>query len=304
MFRRRLDYGYAFETALRDFYEAHGLRAPVAGIGGEHFEECISIPPPVVSNASTGIAPRTPPPRSVIVQRSSASDDGPENVIPERPAAARAGEKRTLGEREIFVGGLPLDTREGDLEVFFSRWGTVEGCRVMYDRETGASRGFGFVRFQTEREARVVKRLGRARFPDGTRVVIRDVSLTRTRGVADAPTSPTAPNATGDSEEERSIGICSVSPGDSSDSSAAAKVHEKEGPTKPSSGAGTPGAASSASTADTVDTVDTVDTDEPIGLETGFRKAHRSPESPKKRSVSPQTILRRRGLDPRGVDPP
>src|SRR6185369_7842136 len=45
----------------------------------------------------------------------------------------------------IFVGNLAFTTAEQDLRQLFEPYGTVETVRVMTDRETGRSRGFGFV---------------------------------------------------------------------------------------------------------------------------------------------------------------
>jgi hypothetical protein len=45
----------------------------------------------------------------------------------------------------IFVGNLAFTTSEADLRQLFASYGTVETVRIMTDRETGRSRGFGFV---------------------------------------------------------------------------------------------------------------------------------------------------------------
>lgn len=45
----------------------------------------------------------------------------------------------------IFVGNLPFSATEGDLRQLFAEYGTVESAAVITDRDTGRSRGFGFV---------------------------------------------------------------------------------------------------------------------------------------------------------------
>ena len=45
----------------------------------------------------------------------------------------------------LFVGNLPADATADDLEALFARFGTVVRARVAIDRDTGLSRGFGFV---------------------------------------------------------------------------------------------------------------------------------------------------------------
>lgn len=47
--------------------------------------------------------------------------------------------------RTLYVGNLPWATKAEDLEKFFSQYGEVISSRIITDRETGRSRGFGFV---------------------------------------------------------------------------------------------------------------------------------------------------------------
>lgn len=49
----------------------------------------------------------------------------------------------------IYVGNLSWETRVDDLSSFFSRFGDVEDAFVATDRETGRSRGFGFVTLES-----------------------------------------------------------------------------------------------------------------------------------------------------------
>ena len=55
--------------------------------------------------------------------------------------------------RKLFVGNLPFDTAEGDLQDLFAKTGTVESVRVMRDQMTGRARGFAFVEMSTDEEA-------------------------------------------------------------------------------------------------------------------------------------------------------
>ena len=53
----------------------------------------------------------------------------------------------------IFVGNLPFTTTESDLRELFSEYGTVDSAAVITDRETGRSRGFGFVELAADARA-------------------------------------------------------------------------------------------------------------------------------------------------------
>ena len=52
--------------------------------------------------------------------------------------------------RKIYVGNLPWSTTSSDLEAMFSPHGAVRSAEVISDRETGRSRGFGFVEMETD----------------------------------------------------------------------------------------------------------------------------------------------------------
>jgi RNA recognition motif-containing protein len=54
---------------------------------------------------------------------------------------------------KLYVGGLPYTVSDGQLSELFSPHGTVESARVITDRMTGRSRGFGFVEMATQAEA-------------------------------------------------------------------------------------------------------------------------------------------------------
>lgn len=55
--------------------------------------------------------------------------------------------------KKLFVGNLAFSTTGSDLEALFVSAGTVESATVVSDRETGRSRGFGFVEMSTSIEA-------------------------------------------------------------------------------------------------------------------------------------------------------
>ena len=53
---------------------------------------------------------------------------------------------------KLYVGNLAFETTSTDLQTLFAQAGTVESASVVEDRETGRSRGFGFVEMQTKEE--------------------------------------------------------------------------------------------------------------------------------------------------------
>lgn len=54
---------------------------------------------------------------------------------------------------KIYVGNLPYSMDDTGLEEFFTQYGTVDSARVITDRETGRSRGFGFVEMEDNSQA-------------------------------------------------------------------------------------------------------------------------------------------------------
>ncbi len=57
-----------------------------------------------------------------------------------------------MGNR-LFVGNLPFSLSEDQLLDLFSTAGTVMEAKIIYDRETGRSRGFGFVEMSSDEDA-------------------------------------------------------------------------------------------------------------------------------------------------------
>jgi RNA recognition motif-containing protein len=55
--------------------------------------------------------------------------------------------------RKLYVGNLPYETGEAELQDLFGQSGTVESVKVMRDMATGRARGFAFVEMSTDDEA-------------------------------------------------------------------------------------------------------------------------------------------------------
>jgi len=55
--------------------------------------------------------------------------------------------------KKLYVGNLTYEVTDGDLSKMFESHGTVESAQIIMDRETGRSKGFGFVEMKTDQEA-------------------------------------------------------------------------------------------------------------------------------------------------------
>ena len=58
---------------------------------------------------------------------------------------------------KLFVGNLSYETTSDEIRDLFSEVGPVESCQVITDRETGRSKGFGFVEMNSKAEANAAK---------------------------------------------------------------------------------------------------------------------------------------------------
>ena len=55
--------------------------------------------------------------------------------------------------KKLYVGNLPYSTSSSELQEMFAPFGTVQSAEVISDRETGRSKGFGFVEMGSDQEA-------------------------------------------------------------------------------------------------------------------------------------------------------
>ena len=55
--------------------------------------------------------------------------------------------------KKLYVGNLSYETSQSDLETMFGAHGTVESAQIINDRDTGRSKGFGFIEMSNEDEA-------------------------------------------------------------------------------------------------------------------------------------------------------
>lgn len=76
--------------------------------------------------------------------------------------------------KRLFIGSLPWAVDDAKLSEIFSQAGTVVYAKVMKDRETGRSRGFGFVEMETDEQGdTAIKNLNGADI-DGRKIVVNE----------------------------------------------------------------------------------------------------------------------------------
>ncbi|WP_148598957.1 RNA recognition motif domain-containing protein [Aquisphaera giovannonii] len=76
--------------------------------------------------------------------------------------------------KKLYVGNLTYRTNSSDLEQLFSQYGSVESAEVISDRETGRSKGFGFVEMGTEAEAKAAIDALHEHEVDGRRLTVNE----------------------------------------------------------------------------------------------------------------------------------
>jgi len=84
--------------------------------------------------------------------------------------------------RRLFVGSLSWNTDDDGLRAAFERFGAVEDAKVITDRETGRSRGFGFVTFEEEAAAQAaIQEMNNSEL-DGRTLVVNEAQERAPRG--------------------------------------------------------------------------------------------------------------------------
>ena len=90
-----------------------------------------------------------------------------------------------MNSNKLYVGGLPYATTENELEDLFAEHGTVESVRVITDRMTGRSKGFGFVEMGSQAEAEAaIEKLNNFEL-EGRTLVVNEAKPREKRGSFD-----------------------------------------------------------------------------------------------------------------------
>jgi RNA recognition motif-containing protein len=76
--------------------------------------------------------------------------------------------------KKLYVGNLTYRVSSSDLEQLFSQFGSVESAEVISDRDTGRSKGFGFVEMSNDNEARAAIESLNDQEHDGRRLTVNE----------------------------------------------------------------------------------------------------------------------------------
>lgn len=77
-----------------------------------------------------------------------------------------------MNNKKLFVGSLPWEVDDAKLAEIFSQAGTVVSAQVIKDRDSGRSKGYGFVEMSTEEEAQKAVQMLNGSDVDGRQIVV------------------------------------------------------------------------------------------------------------------------------------
>src|SRR6059036_2705471 len=83
---------------------------------------------------------------------------------------------------KLYVGNLSYDINNASLEELFTPFGTVQSAQVIQDRDTGRSKGFGFVEMDSEAEAQAAIDGLHDQEHDGRRLTVNEAKPREDRG--------------------------------------------------------------------------------------------------------------------------
>lgn len=85
-------------------------------------------------------------------------------------------------ETRLYVGGLSYNTDEDQLRTYFSQAGTVRSAQVIMDRDTGRSKGFGFVEMSSQGEMDKAIQMFNGKELDGRTLTVNQAKPREERG--------------------------------------------------------------------------------------------------------------------------
>ncbi len=87
-----------------------------------------------------------------------------------------------MSNKKLFVGGISWDSTEESLKEAFSKFGPVDSVKIVTDRDTGKSRGFGFVEYADADDAVKAMEGLNETFVDGRKIRVNEATDKRRSG--------------------------------------------------------------------------------------------------------------------------
>ena len=84
--------------------------------------------------------------------------------------------------KKLYVGNLSYQVTDSDLEQLFAQFGTVHSAQVIQDRDTGRSKGFGFVEMSNDHEAQAAIAALNEKEHDGRPLAVNEARPREERG--------------------------------------------------------------------------------------------------------------------------
>ena len=84
--------------------------------------------------------------------------------------------------KKLYVGNLPYSVSDSDLQQMFEAHGTVQSAQVIMDRDTGRSKGFGFVEMGSDQEAQAAIDALNGKNVDGRNLTVNEAKPREDRG--------------------------------------------------------------------------------------------------------------------------
>jgi RNA recognition motif-containing protein len=84
--------------------------------------------------------------------------------------------------KKLYVGNLSYETTDGMLEQLFGEFGTVQSAQVIMDRDTGRSKGFGFVEMGSDQEAQAAIKALSGKEVNGRTLTVNEAKPREDRG--------------------------------------------------------------------------------------------------------------------------
>ena len=84
--------------------------------------------------------------------------------------------------KKLYVGNLSYGTTDSDLQGMFEEFGTVQSAQVIIDRDSGRSKGFGFVEMRSDQEAQAAINALNGKDVDGRSLTVNEAKPREDRG--------------------------------------------------------------------------------------------------------------------------